>query len=802
MNRIICSLILLLCCLCGDLQGAELKKVARVDNRDITQLFLSFDATPEFSARQDKRRIDLVFNGTKMLDHLELFEADASIVKILPHQVNDKLILSLYFRYRPQKYSLVKSEEGIVVFDVLLGNEYSASYQNLSQRLKGLRVIDRQSVDFSNPYIVTPYVKDWSSFFSQFESPVTFKLPIRYTTPPFPIIRFLIPGVEKNLAILREDSFKLADQGLWQQLSEQLIEQINNTNEFEALKMLALTYGEVLMRSGDFEGAFKQLYLLKDTYKDENIGTLAYFLLIHLRALYEDPFIAEYEYSLLEDSIGNQNPFAPYFLLARIEAALVSGKYQRMNELLQIKDIGLPYEVQEIIRLREADYWYTIDQSIKAYAAYKLVEDSSFLSGYPYSLGGYSSTLYSQKKYGAATSSYRQLANIVEEKPLKALATFREKMARLKISNDPFLVNDFFNIETAYPGTEAGFRAALKKTDLLFLQDRANDIQITKSYEEIENNASHRAVREEALLKRAVVLALSNKNGGAITLAQRLLREFRSGNLTTVAQALLIDLLPAEIKRLVDEKEYIKALVLAKQNRKLFQNNWLDSEFLVDIAQAYHKVGIYDEAHKLYLYLIEIMEIDRREDFYLPMIQATFDHGNLSLVEDYAAQYTYNYPNGKYKDEILSLRLQALVGEERMEEAFKLLPTSLPDDPTILRLASSIFYRKDKYSKSRDTLSRLKNITEKLSPKEKLMLGESLFRTDNFAKADELFSTITAEEGFYEQSLYRQAEVARHNGDEEKALQMFQKIIDTGQKNRWVKYAERELQYAQTRDRI
>src|SRR5690606_30819795 len=101
---------------------------------------------------------------------------------------------------------------------------------------------------------------------------------------------------------------------------------------------------------------------------------------------------------------------------------------------------------------------------------------------------------------------------------------------------------------------------------------------------------------------------------------QQYLREFLTGDVRISAQALLIELLPGEIKRLVDNKEHIQALVLAKQNRDLFQHRWIDSKFLVDIAEAYNRIGIYDEAQKFYLYLIETMPIEQREDLFLPMI--------------------------------------------------------------------------------------------------------------------------------------------------------------------------------------
>ncbi len=214
----------------------------------------------------------------------------------------------------------------------------------------------------------------------------------------------------------------------------------------------------------------------------------------------------------------------------------------------------------------------------------------------------------------------------------------------------------------------------MKKNDLLFLQSKDWGKQAIENYGAIANEAESRAIREEALFKQALVHSILGETTKSIELLHRFLREFLTGDVRISAQALLIDLLPGEIKRLVDNKEFMQPLILAKQNKILFQNNWIDGKFLVDVAKAYNQIGIYDEAQKLYLYLIGIMPPDQKEDLFLPMIEATYDHGDYPLVEDYAAQYTYTYPKGRHSAEVLLFRLKSLVADERLSEALRLLP--------------------------------------------------------------------------------------------------------------------------------
>lgn len=802
MKRILPCIFLLFALLPYTANASTLTHISRIDKKDIVQLYFSFDETPEFSSIRSDRRIDLEFFSTESAPSLSLGEPDGDIVKILPRPEKDRFILSLFFRYRPQHHKLTKSADGKLVFEVLLGNEYSKSYQDMADRLKGLTVVERLSSDITNPYLNTPYVKDWMSFFSEFESPVNIEAPVKFNSPPFPVIGLLPPGGKNNLQLITVEMFKLAEKNLWDELARELLALIENTLDAETKKLLALTYGEALSRSGNFEEAYRQLYLLKDEYSDELLGTYANYLLLHLSSIYQPPFIADNGYHLLESSMSNNLPLAPYFRLSQIETALAAKNYKRLNHLLLREDVAFPEQIVEILQIRQADYWYAIDQQIKARAAYQLHVDSPVLQSLPYSLSSTCNINYNQKRYEEAASCYRTLSTLVTDESLVALIDYKKAMSKLKGKDKQSLIDEFSKIENKFHSTEAGFRAALKRNDLLFLENKSWGPDAIANYAAIAKEAKSRAIREEALFKQALVHAILGDAATSIDHLQQYLREFLTGDVRISAQALLIELLPGEIKRLVDNNEHIQALVLAKRNKDLFQNRWIDSKFLVDIAEAYNRIGIYDEAQKLYLYLIETMPIEEREDLFLPMIQATFDNGNFSLVEDYAAQYTYSYPNGLYRTDIVYFRLQALVADERLNDALQLLPDPLPEDRSFYELATSLFYRTDNYKDCLDAVKKLALKKEPLSQKEQFMLAESLFRTGSYEEAEGAFIAITEESDFFQQSLYRLAELARQQGNEKKALRFFEKLVETEKNSLWKQYAERDLQFAKAAARM
>lgn len=778
--------------------ASELLQVSRAESGDMIQLYFLFDKAPTFSETINERRLNLIFNHTDLKKKITFFKPDDKIVKILSRTENGDFILSLFFRYTPQHYTVSRSGNDKIVVEILPGNRYSKSYKNLAKKLEGLTVIDRSRIDYTNPYIFSPYVKNWMTFFSRYESPLSISVPVKFTLPPFPIIGILPPDKEKNLQLISPELFKLADEGLWEHLATRILEQLKSEKNIETQKKLALCYGEALFKADNFVGAYKQLYLLQEKYKDELIGSFAKYVLLLLRAIHEDPHIAEFELTALAENISRTNPLAPYLHLSRIEASLASAKFSAMNKLLLQDDIAFPPTIEEIREIRQADYWYGINQPVKAYAAYRLVANSEHLAKQPYSLNGNCATLYSQRKFIQSSKCYDQLSTLVLDKNSLGMIRYRANMSRLKFMPGEKLIDGFTQIENAFPGTEAGNRAAIKKTDLMLLQKSSALSWALKSYTSIYEKSIVREPKEEALFKQALVLSLLNRKDESIALLQKLIREFRFGHVLSSAQALLIDLLPGEIKRLVEKKEYLKALVLAKQNKDLFRKNWLNSKYLVDIAKAYDEIGVYEEAQRLYLYLIEISEVDQREQFFLPLIRASFNHGNYTLVEDFAAQYTFNYPNGKYADDILLLRLKAFINQERFAEALRLLPDPLPKKKEFYRLAATIYYRTDDFKKCAEAFESLEKLNCQLTQEELVMFGESLMKTEQPDRAESVFLKIKETNPFYDQSLFHLAELERRKGNEKKALRLFKKIAEKGTSKRWRDFAQKALEFERT----
>ncbi len=783
-------------------ERAKLLKLRKADGKNSVQIFFAFNKKPQYSKKVKGRRVDVTIQGLVEFDNSFVFPTDDKIIKFLYLPRENKTVFTFFLRFSPQNTELISPSNNSLVLDILLGNPFTKSYPDLSSKLKGITIVSPETKDFANPYIASPYSNNWQSFFSVYESKLTTSAPIKFTQPDFPIISLLPPDMKKNSALISEDLHLLADQNLWGDMQPLMLDLIEKEQNVEAKKKLVLTLGEILLREGNFSGAFKQLYLLDKEYNGELIAIYAKYLLIRLRAEHENPYIADFEFRNLETEIESDNPLAPYLILSMVETALATNQYQRMRSLLNRDDIAYPDVTQKIRDLRQADYWYATGDFIKAFVGYNLLRKNNFFQQQPFSLNGYCDSLYRQKDYKRAATCYQQLGGQIDNKEQLSMISFRRAMAELHIRKADTMYTTFSTIENTFPGTEAGFRAALKKTDIQFLTKPNFSEKSGRYYNALSKSANIRSVAEEASLKEAIVYRMMNKYSESIELIMNFQRNFRKGELRPTAQALLIEILPLEIKRLVEEEYFLQALVLAKKNRSLFANNWIDIKLLADIGQAYHQLSIYDEAKKLYLYLIENEGTDKKEHFYLPLIKILFSSGEYDLVENYATQYAYQYPDGIFNDDIFLIRLQSLTANGDTEHAVSLLSDPPQDSMELKEFAADFFFLEQDYQKVVQYLAPSDTVLDSLSQDALFLLAESYYELNQFNKASEAYNKLVEDNPFYDQALFRLANIEMRNGSEENALKLFQKIVEKGKSPLWQKLAQKELEFKEASERF
>ncbi len=796
MKKIFFLLITILAATAGHASApAILQQISKAYSDNSAQIICSFSSLPEYTLHHNDKRIDLILKNTRPDANLTPPETDDKIVKILSLARTDTTTISLFFRYPPQKVKVSQGHKiNTLVMDILLGE--NSPTPDLAGKKSTKTHPQEKTKDPSNPASASPYTGNWKKFIKEYEAEVEIDPAVQFSLVPFPAIALLPGASENNIDILSPAIREDGRRSLWNNLIPVLIERINAEQDLEIRKKLSLTYGEILLRAGNYNEAYKQFYFLSTQYAKEPVGILARYLLLRLQAEYADPWLADVELKNLESAVDKNSPVFPWLILSRIETALATKNTGQMLTLLQRDDVSFPAPMDKLKAMRQADYWLAVKNFSKALAGYQPLDKAGVLSENSSSLNGYCSALYHQKEFKKAEECYDRLAKdeSINVRQHLDMISLQKVLAQYHLSPDAKLLNRFAQIEMTYPNTDAGARAALKQTDIKLLTQKNWEKQALTYYHAIAETAESISIREEAALKEALVYHLLDQKVQSVEHLMTFLKDFKSGSLHTTGIALLIDVLPDLLKEHNKNGRYIETLILAKQNKFLFVNNWIDTGLLAEMAEAYRQLSLFSEASKMYRYLLEIHAQEHENPYYLPLIKIAYEQGDSDLVEEYAGQYASRFPKGQDKDAILYYRLQNLSTHNKYKEALALVSGKHLQDPKFKLLEASLLFHLNEYAKARTILEEPK-ISEASSDDEPLfMLAECHYQLGDLEQAEKLYLPLQQAKLFQDQAMFRLAQIAWHKGQNEEALKLFKQIVETGKNPLWQKLAKKELE--------
>jgi hypothetical protein len=731
--------------------------------------------------------------------------ANDKMIKMLSKKHQAHLRLSFYFRYPPQKVNVRKTEEtSSLMLDILLGNPFSTRYPDLSSRLHGLTVLNRNEIDYTNPIFASTYGDNWKLFIEQYESPVIIKPKQRFTLPPFPLAAGIEPRVSTEIWLPKKIS-TLSKEKAWSQVSTALIKQLElEDNEAYRIRLL-LTYAESLVRDNQYREPHKLLQQISLSYPDTLQDTYAKLLFIYLTAMHGDSYLASIQLAELTKQLTSNHSLSSYLNILQAELALDTDHIKEATNILRRDTIAYTGRAGQLRLLRQADTYYDNKDLIKALVAYKKLDTSpSIVDESPSSLAHYSDTLYTHKRFKDAAKKYQILVELLNGQELQHLVMFRLAMSRLHAGEKWSRIFPLFSqVQDAFPGTEGAYRSHLKQTDLYFLADKVRDNQTAREYGRIGLIANQIQIREEALVKQAMVNALEDEHEVSLKQAMSILRDFRHGDLTVVTRALILSQIADVLKTMIRNKRYVAALVLAKQNRLFFARGWLDLKLLYDLAEAYVQLGVYNRAVRAYQYILEVSSGEEREQVYAPMLTALFESGQYALVEDYADRYFFRYADSPDAADIFLLRIKALQKNDRLDLATSLLDApGRPSSPEIDRTASRIYFKLGQWDRV-IALLKTENKSDELPTSEHdYILAEALFQNGQGEESKPYFLRLQEEEPYIELAMFRLAELNLQEKNQEEALKQFQKLTEKGKDPRWVKMASEEIKILQLEDAL
>lgn len=773
-----------------------LKTVSRTDNSALLRLSLQFDQLPAFTTTTKGRRVELELQDTTMADMLTLPAADERMIKAVRKQKKSKAILSFYFRYPPQKVTPQSNKDSaLIIFDIILGTP-PAPPTEIPSKPQGIDAANRAKTDFPNPVTISTYAKNWASFFTEYESQVKIAPPPKFLLPPFPLVGAVQPDIGNDIFQLPE-IVSLIQENKWGEVGQQLRKQLMNQSDEKIKERLVLAFAEALVRSGDYKEPHILLQKIALQYPDTLIASLSHFLLIYQQAVQGDHVTAYYELTSLLKKIEQQTPFTPSFNMLLAELALIAGRPKDAEQILIRDDIIRSEQLKNIRLLRQADLVYAKSEKTKALTAYQeLANQSLLIDSDPMSLAYFCDALYSNKRFPEAAKKYRQLNDLLNNAPQQNLVLFRLAMSQYH-SNPATVLNtiiDLQQIQVNFPGSEGGTRALLKQTDLEYASKKISAEKAEALYGEMAEKADTIELREEASFKQALVNALAGDHQTSVAQLMTMLRGFRSGKLHIETQALLIEQLAGVIKKLASEKEYIKALVLAKQNKMLFSRGWLDTSLLIDLAGIYSKLGLTDQTSQIYQYIFEVTSGTGKEKLFLPLIQGLSAADQYAKVEEYADRYLISYPKGTDMPAIYQLKIKALYESGQLDKALNLLRVDArPHTPHLELIKARIFFDLKQWQNAIDILSQpeLQSLIAKNNAL--LLLAEACFQEGLDTLAAQTFSKIVEQGGDIEQAQYRLAQIELKKNNTPQALNLFKELAEKGKDPYWTKLAREEV---------
>ena len=128
------------------------------------------------------------------LSHLASPAIDDKMIKMVKMVEKTTMTLSFYFRYPPQKVTTESNKEtGMLILDILLGNQLSASLPELSSKLQGLNAVKRGPIRCPQPCQRLAFCQKLAFIFYPIRIPAGIFPPPKLHLPPFPLAAALPP---------------------------------------------------------------------------------------------------------------------------------------------------------------------------------------------------------------------------------------------------------------------------------------------------------------------------------------------------------------------------------------------------------------------------------------------------------------------------------------------------------------------------------------------------------------------------------------------------------------------------------
>ncbi len=755
------------------------------------EIIFDFKELPQYRVDVSGQRVDLIMSGTSFSSKFERIQENEDIIRILYHESPEESVISLLLKGIPEDVnSSTSDEDSQITLDI--------SWPEVSQSSRPAIDYDIDSdLHFDNHkatarrYITSKYSGNWRKFIEEFEWPIELTPSRNYFFPEFPCYMGSNPDAGLDKSIL-ENGYR----GYWNRALESLKE-AKKTSSAAKMDLLRLIECDLSIRQGQFETAKKVSDELMGTEEKKSLQQWFAYVYGYSLAMTGKKYRAYYELRDLCQDVAKNNDLRSYGRILLAELALATDRYKEAFRFFSEKREGSQY-IQKIFRLRRADCLYQLAREQKALEWYQSLSPCKhFLETHPRSLAAMARLVYKKGLYAKSYVYFSLLSKANTSLQERSLALYWAAVSLYRQGKTTLSRQYFQNTLEEFPGTEGGLRARMKLNDICFLREKNDWQTVFSEYQDIAGKAAeYRDIREESVFKGILALYEANKKKEAVELLERFLRDYAGGKLRPQAEALMVEVLPDVVRRLVDRKKYFQAMVLVEKNRELLITSPLSLKFLTSLAKAFFESALFDRAEKVYSYVLAGADTNEvKDDIFLLLIKTLFEKKEMDRVVDYADRYCNQYPDGDNLIEIYLYKVRALRVQNKKRRALRaLLEKERPVSDRLDRITGQLLFDFKKYNRVEDYMSRGMDPNWKTVDESMILLrAEALYRARSFPEALTYYNYLIQKNSFADQAMYRRGRILYKMGQDRKSFNVLQRLVEKGNRPMWKKLAREFL---------
>lgn len=758
-----------------------------------TQLVLEFSALPVYKLSTSGQRLDLLLAKTTAAAKLGQLPEDDVIVKVLLAQKGQDLMVSFLLRRAPNRVqaTALPGQDRLSI-DLSWDMGQGVARPAIAFTVPGLPGV-RSNGASAVVEARSAYAGRWAEFFREYRSPLEIAVPLRHQLPPLPDYPFRMAGGELGTTL---ETLALAtDWGKTLSALRALAPKVPPAGEGEA-HFLALQ-AEALIRTGALPQATELLKRLLAEPLPAALSERLSYLQAFALASGGRADLARSVLGSPATRFGASGPLRPYRALLSAELALAAGDGRVALAALELDDLSWPEGLRSRRERRRADALARSGQTDAALALYRtMLEPPAELATCAFSLNQAAKAFATAGDERAAQRLYAQLgSDLGLNGPTRALAQVAEAYLLIRLDEEQKARTILWK-QVDSPYAEAAARSRLKLFDFDVLGGgEVERRRASAAYGEVAAGAALRTLREEAALKQAVTLYLGKDLDGSIAAAGRFIRDFSSGPLAAEGKALLREALPPQVAALIANQDDLQAVVLVEQYRALLVNDALSGPFLLELGLATTRLGLFERACKVYLYLLDAAAgRPEEEGYYLPFLETAFDRGEYELVRTYALRYLTRFPKGKERARAFYLQLRAMQQGGDMEGAAALLQsTQRPKDDALEVLATEVFWALGRYAEVAACFGGVSQGVVSGPPEGLILKAEALCKLGREGEALPIYRQLMGQEKFADQAAFRYAELRLRGGDRREGLKTLRRLAEEGKDPLWRKLAQESL---------